>query len=84
MLVRVGVADQGELAGLPVAHERVLGHRDPELVRVERALRDSGRVVIRYSGTEPVARVMVEGQDPAQVRGHAENLARLIGAELKG
>ena len=39
---------------------------------------DSGRVVLRYSGTEPVARIMVEGTDAEMVRAHAERLARVV------
>jgi phosphoglucosamine mutase len=54
----------------------------PVVADVERALEGSGRVVLRYSGTEPVARIMVEGADAESVRGHAERLARVIGNEL--
>jgi len=54
----------------------------PAVRTVEQALADSGRVVLRYSGTEPLARVMVEGCDADSVRGHAEGLVRLIREEL--
>jgi len=45
---------------------------------VERALGMRGRVVLRPSGTEPLIRVMVEGEDPAVVRAHAEELAAAV------
>jgi len=43
--------------------------------RVEKDLDDRGRVVIRYSGTEPKARVMVEGEDESQVAEYANEIA---------
>jgi len=54
----------------------------PAVTGVEQAMGDTGRVVLRYSGTEPLARVMVEGTDEARVHENAERLARIIEAEL--
>ena len=42
---------------------------------IERAMNGLGRVVVRPSGTEPVLRITVEGEDAAQVSRHAEFLA---------
>jgi phosphoglucosamine mutase len=47
---------------------------------VETELADKGRVVLRASGTEPVIRVMVEGEDEAQVVALAERLASVVAA----
>lgn len=44
----------------------------------EGELRDSGRVVLRASGTEPVIRVMVEGQDERQVAALVKRLADVV------
>jgi len=46
--------------------------------RVEASLGTSGRVVLRASGTEPLIRVMVEGQDEAVVSKHANELAEVV------
>jgi phosphoglucosamine mutase len=42
------------------------------------AMAGRGRVLLRKSGTEPLVRVMVEGDDEGQVRKHAESLAKLV------
>jgi phosphoglucosamine mutase len=52
------------------------------VAEVEKALEGVGRLVLRYSGTEPLARVMIEGKDDKAVREHAERLAGLIEQEL--
>ena len=48
----------------------------------ERELHGTGRVVIRYSGTEALARVMIEAEDETRMRHHAEAIAAAIRAEL--
>ena len=45
---------------------------------VTRKMAGRGRVLLRKSGTEPLVRVMVEGDDESQVRQHAEALARVV------
>jgi phosphoglucosamine mutase len=48
----------------------------------EEELKDCGRVVIRYSGTEPLARVMIEAESEEAMRRHADAIADAIRAEL--
>ena len=70
ILLNVRVREKVDLASIPGLTDAVK--------QVEAALGDEGRVVLRYSGTEPVARVMVEGPTEAVVRAHAEAVARTI------
>ncbi|MHC4606076.1 MAG: phosphoglucosamine mutase [Planctomycetota bacterium] len=48
----------------------------------EDALSGKGRVVLRYSGTEPLCRVMVEGPDETQVRSLAERIAKTVRSSI--
>jgi len=48
----------------------------------EEELKDTGRVVIRYSGTEALARVMIEAESEEPMRRHAEAIAAAIRIEL--
>jgi phosphoglucosamine mutase len=73
-LLNVPVRSRPDLRSHPVI--------GPALAEIERALAGAGRVVVRYSGTEPVARVMVEGEDAEAVDRHARNLAELIRREI--
>ena len=45
---------------------------------VEQALEGRGRLLLRASGTEPVIRVMVEGDDAAEIQQLAEQVAGVI------
>jgi phosphoglucosamine mutase len=76
VLVNVSVAARRPIEELP---EMLAAVKD-----VEAQLGGNGRVLIRYSGTEPMARVMVEGEDEARVRGHAEALAEQLQRCLGG
>jgi phosphoglucosamine mutase len=53
-----------------------------EIRRVEEAFAGSGRVLVRFSGTEPLARVMVEGPDADQVERFSEDIAEAIRREM--
>ncbi len=48
------------------------------IASVEKSLGSDGRVLVRYSGTEKKARVMIEGQDERVIRGHAESIADVL------
>jgi phosphoglucosamine mutase len=74
VLLNVPVSRQPALSELP----RVTQARQ----RVERELGEDGRVLLRYSGTEPLARVMVEGPDLERIRSQAQELAKLIASEI--
>jgi phosphoglucosamine mutase len=58
----------------------------PEVVKLiaecEAAFQGKGRVLVRFSGTEPLARVMVEGPEMGRVEYHAHRIAEAIRAEL--
>jgi phosphoglucosamine mutase len=45
---------------------------------IERTLGGDGRVLVRYSGTEPKARVMVEGPDAVVIQSYADDIARAL------
>jgi phosphoglucosamine mutase len=58
----------------PVKHPAVIEACD----RVTAAMAGRGRVLLRKSGTEPLVRVMVEGEDESLVAGYADELAKLV------
>lgn len=54
-----------------------------EIEKIEREFGKTGRVVIRPSGTEPLVRVMIEGEDQEEITKVATELANIIEEELK-
>ena len=74
MIVNVKVRDKKPLETIPAVAERIRA--------AEEELKDSGRVVIRYSGTEALARVMIEAESEEAMHRHANAIASAIRAEL--
>lgn len=54
-----------------------------EIEKIEKQFHGNGRVVIRPSGTEPLVRVMIEGENQSEITGIAKDLAVLIEERLK-
>lgn len=74
LLVNVPVAHKPELDSIPALTEAV--------AEVEASLADEGRVVLRYSGTEPLCRVMVEGPTEDVVQRHVDRLVQVVRDQL--
>jgi phosphoglucosamine mutase len=74
VIVNVKVREKRPLGQIPSVAAAIRAAEDE--------LRDSGRVVIRYSGTEALARVMIEAESEAAMRFHSETIAGAIRAEL--
>ena len=53
-----------------------------ELKKQQKILADNGRILLRYSGTEKLARVMVEGANSSEVDKCCHELAEVIKKEL--
>ncbi len=53
-----------------------------EVKEVEDLLSQKGRLLLRYSGTEPLARVMIEGEDQRQIDEYARRIAHAIEREI--
>lgn len=73
-LVNVRVREKRPIESVPDIQAAV--------ARVEGALAGRGRVLVRYSGTEPLLRVMIEGEDQASVQAWAEEIAEAIRGTL--
>ena len=75
-LVNVRVRDRKPLDELPGV--------TAEIRAAEASFGDAGRVLVRFSGTEPLARVMVEGPDLERVESFANRIASQIRAGVRG
>jgi phosphoglucosamine mutase len=74
VIVNVKVREKKPLESIPSVASAIAA--------AERELAGTGRVVIRYSGTEALARVMIEAEDRGQMTHHAHAIAEAIRAEL--
>jgi phosphoglucosamine mutase len=73
-LVNVKVKERRDLMSIPEIAQRI--------AEVEKKLGDSGRLLVRYSGTEPKVRVMIEGEDERGIKTLADELAGIIKEKL--
>ena len=74
LLLNIRVRTRRPLEEMPAVTE--------EIRAAERAFGAAGRVLVRFSGTEPLARVMAEGPELAQVEAFAARIAKVIEREL--
>jgi len=84
-LARVMTRYPQVLLNFAVAHKRPLGEMPAVqklIAQVERDLGSEGRILVRYSGTESKARVMIEGTDEAGIRAQAAEVAQMLKREL--
>jgi phosphoglucosamine mutase len=74
VILNVKVREKKPLEGIPTVAAAIRA--------AEAELADSGRVVIRYSGTEALARVMIEAESEPLMRHHADTIATAIRTEI--
>jgi len=74
VLLNVGVKEKKDISRLPRVRHKIAA--------AKKELGTRGRILVRYSGTEPLARVMLEGEDEDKIRQMAEEIAHQIRVEL--
>ncbi len=74
VLYNVEVREKKAISHFPEIEERIR--------LIEQELSHSGRILIRYSGTEPVLRIMVEGEDEAKLHQYAQDLVERVKKRL--
>jgi phosphoglucosamine mutase len=74
ILINVRVKDKVDVETVPEVRQR--------LDEARQALARRGRLVVRYSGTEPLLRVMAEGPDQLEIRTLAENIVQAVSRTL--
>ena len=70
VLVNVPVREKRPFADLPTVQQIAS--------ETEEKLSGRGRLLLRYSGTEPLARIMIEGQKQSEIEDYARNIAAVI------
>lgn len=74
VLVNVRVRTKGALADVPAIADAMR--------RVESRLAGHGRLLVRYSGTEPLLRIMIEGKNQGEIQAWADEIAAAVRTEL--
>jgi phosphoglucosamine mutase len=74
VLVNVRVKQKTDLSTVPAIAST--------MKKVEQGLAGNGRLLVRYSGTEPLLRIMLEGQDDQVIRGWADEIAGVVREHL--
>lgn len=74
ILLNVKVRTKPDLATVPAVSAAI--------ARVTERVNDQGRVLVRYSGTEPLLRVMIEGKEQAEIQAWAEEIVDVVRQEI--
>jgi phosphoglucosamine mutase len=74
VLLNVRVREKTDLQTVPAIADAI--------ARVEANVAGSGRLLVRYSGTEPLLRVMLEGKDQDEIRGWAQEIVDVVKEHL--
>ena len=74
VLINVAVRERKDLTSVPAVRQA--------MARVEDRLAGHGRLLVRYSGTEPLLRVMIEGADQREIHAWAEEIAGIVREHL--
>jgi phosphoglucosamine mutase len=74
ILLNIRVKEKKDFSAMPKVSQKI--------AEVEGALAGRGRVLVRYSGTELLARVMLEGEDEKKISSMAQDIADAIGVEV--
>jgi len=74
VLINVRVKEKKPLSTMP--------HVQQTMAKVQKDLKERGRMLVRYSGTELLARVMLEGENQDKVKQMAGEIAEAIRAEV--
>jgi phosphoglucosamine mutase len=74
VLLNVPVKEKRDLRGVPAVAEA--------MDRIEQRLAGNGRLLVRYSGTEPLLRVMLEGRDQQEIQGWAAEIVNTVKEHL--
>ena len=74
VLLNVRVRERVDLQSVPAIAQTIQ--------RVEARIADHGRLLVRYSGTEPLLRVMLEGRDENEIRALAQEIVDVVKKHL--